>query len=76
MDILTSTSLLRRAMHIEICAVDTANLRRKSINLKTPKINITFVTLKMLIGVGISACSCKAADIFSLNLSSLPLLSV
>lgn len=68
MDILNSTNLLRRAMHIEVCSIFPANLRTKNINLKTPKINITFVTLKMLIGVGISACFSKAADIFSLNL--------
>ena len=62
MDILNSTNLLRRAMHIEVCSIVPANLRTKNINLKTPKINITFV------GVGISACFSKAADIFSLNL--------
>lgn len=77
MDILENIiNILRRAVnysrHGYNSSIDIKDLDYSNKN----SINITFVTLLILFGVGIGACFCKAAGAFSLERTVYPDLNI
>ena len=76
MDILENIAgILRRAANYEHGG-DLSSYANVSDFFNKNSINITFVTLLILFGVGIGACFCKAAGTFSLKKTVYPDLNI